>query len=89
MAMETQHPVKPRIFECDNEIVTTKPGVLNVLLERGIRVEPSAPDTQAQNGGAERAGGVIETKARSMRAGAKLPEDLWIDIISAAIYLYN
>lgn len=38
-----------------------------MLENKGISIEPSAPETQAQNGGAERSGGVIETKSRSMR----------------------
>jgi hypothetical protein len=38
-----------------------------------IRIKPSAPDTQAQNGGAERSGGVIKEKARAIQLDANLP----------------
>ncbi len=54
-----------------------------------MKLEPSAPYTQAQNGGAERSGGVIKDKARSMRTGAKLPSFLWVEIFRTAVYLYN
>jgi len=52
-------------------------------------VEPLAPNTPAQNGGAERSGGVIAEKIRVMRAGAKLPAVLWPEISKAVVYLYN
>jgi hypothetical protein len=35
-----------------------------------IRIEPSALDTQAQNRGAERLGGVIKEKARAIQLDA-------------------
>jgi hypothetical protein len=37
-----------------------------------ICLEPLAPDTQAQNRGAKRLGGVIKDKARTMRLDANL-----------------
>ena len=55
----------------------------------GIEFEPSAPRTAAQNGVAERSGGVIVTKARAMSIGAKLPSDLWKEVIDASTYLHN
>ncbi|KAK1920118.1 hypothetical protein P3342_002414 [Pyrenophora teres f. teres] len=55
----------------------------------GIAVEPSAPDTQAQNGGAERSGGVIKEKSRAMRLDANLPWELWPEVVRSAVYLYN
>jgi hypothetical protein len=88
-AFERQYGLQPRIFECDNEITTVKAAVGDMLQSKGILIQPSAPDTQAQNGGAERSGGVIETKARAMRQSAHLPEDLWREIYAAAIYLHN
>lgn len=74
--MQRQYNIKPRIFECDNEITMVKRAVSSLLLAQSIAIEPSATDTQAQNSSAERSGGVIETKARAMRSGAHLPEDL-------------
>lgn len=55
----------------------------------GIRTEPTAPYTSAQNGPAERSGGVIHEKARAMRAAANLPEYLWPEIIRTAVYVHN
>jgi len=45
------------------------------LLRKGITDEPTAPYTSAQNGPAERSGGVITTKARAMLIGANLPDE--------------
>ncbi|KAI8416050.1 hypothetical protein FOFC_02359 [Fusarium oxysporum] len=45
--------------------------------QEGIQDEPTAPYTSAQNGPAERSGGVIATKARSMQLGANIPPELW------------
>lgn len=87
--LERQYQVKPRTFECDNEIKLIKRAVALMLEEQGISIEASAPDTQAQNGGAERSGGIIESKSRAMRQGAHLPEDLWREVYGAAIYLHN
>ena len=85
----TQFNIKIKRIECDNEIYSTKQEVKEWLARSGIVLEPSAPYTQAQNGAAERAGGVIKTKGRAMRTGAKLPEHLWPEISKAAVYLHN
>jgi len=78
-----------KVIESDNEITTVKPQVQHWLATKGIIVEPSAPDTQAQNGGAERSGGVNKEKARAMRLDANLSWELWPEITRAAVYLYN
>ncbi|KAM4067558.1 integrase core domain-containing protein [Hirsutella rhossiliensis] len=57
--------------------------------ERGIQDEPTAPYTSAQNGSAERSGGVIGTQARTMGIDAKLPSDLWPETWKAAVFLHN
>ncbi|KAL8376599.1 hypothetical protein RB595_007616 [Gaeumannomyces hyphopodioides] len=57
--------------------------------DKHIKIEPSAPYTQSQNGAAERSGGMIKEKARAMKAGAKLPSFLWVEIYRTAVYLYN
>ena len=59
------------------------------IAKKGITVEQSAPYTPEQNGAAERSGGVIIFKARSMRIGARLPEDLWPETVVTATYLVN
>ncbi|KJZ70533.1 hypothetical protein HIM_10077 [Hirsutella minnesotensis 3608] len=87
--LDRRYQIKPRVIECDNEIYEKKQQVRNWLESLFILIEPSAAYTQAQNGGAERSGGVIETKARTMRTGARLPNYLWVEIFKAAVYIYN
>lgn len=59
------------------------------ITRKGITEEPTAPYTSAQNGPAERSGGVLATKAGSMIIGANLPQELWPEAIQAAAYLHN
>ncbi|KAI0568257.1 polyprotein, partial [Pyrenophora tritici-repentis] len=87
--MKNHYNISVKTIESDNEITTVKPDVERWLATQGIRVEPSAPDTQAQNGGAERSGGVNKEKARAMRLDANLSWELWPEITRAAVYLYN
>jgi hypothetical protein len=74
--LERQLQCKPEVIECDNEIPDSHQVSDFLSIQNGMRLEPSAPYTQSQNGGAERSGGVIKEKARAMRAGAKLPSFL-------------
>jgi hypothetical protein len=87
--MRNQFNITVKVIETDNEIVTVKQEVERWCTSVSIRIEPSAPDTQAQNGGAERSGGVIKEKARAIRLDANLPWELWPEITRAAVYLYN
>lgn len=87
--MKVQFNITVKVIESDNEIFSVKPEVGRWCSAQGIRIEPSAPDTQAQNGGAERSGGVIKEKARTMRLDSNLPWQMWPEITRAAIYLYN
>lgn len=87
--LERQFQLRPRVIECDNEIIQREHPVKRYLDSLFIITEPSAPETQEQNGGAERSGGVMKTKARAMRTSAKLPAYLWTEIYHAAVYLYN
>jgi hypothetical protein len=52
-------------------------------------VEYSAVDTPDRNGAAERAGGVILTKARAMRIGARLPASAWSELEPIAAHIEN
>ncbi|KAF9733719.1 polyprotein [Paraphaeosphaeria minitans] len=87
--MKKQFNITVEVIETDNEIVTVKQEVERWCTSQSIRLEPSAPDTQSQNGGAERSGGVIKEKARAIRLDANLPWELWPEITRAAVYLYN
>ena len=86
-SLQLQYQLRPKVIEYDNEF--SKPVFQDYFNQIFVRVKPSAPHTQAQNGGAERSGGVIKDKIRSMRAGAKLPAELWPEISKAGVYLYN
>ncbi|OBS15963.1 hypothetical protein FPOA_13014 [Fusarium poae] len=87
--LERQLQCRPEVIECDNEIPDSRQVSDFLSIKNGMRLEPSAPYAQSQNGGAERSGGVIKEKARAMRIGAKLPSFLWVEIWRAAVYLYN
>lgn len=87
--LKNHYNISVKTIEADNEITTVKPDVQRWLATQGIIVEPSAPDTQAQNGGAERSGGVNKEKARAMRLDANLSWELWPEVTRSAVYLYN
>ncbi|KAL3704530.1 hypothetical protein TMatcc_008201 [Talaromyces marneffei ATCC 18224] len=87
--LEKAYMISPVKIEMDNEIAK-RPEVKHYLEhEKRIILQPSPAHTQALNGGAERSGAIIKTKGRSMRKGARLPFDLWPEIVRAAVYLYN
>ncbi|KAM4067972.1 GAG-pre-integrase domain-containing protein [Hirsutella rhossiliensis] len=49
--LKHQYEFITKIVECDNELTTGKPEILNYLVhEKFLKVEPSAPNTQCQNG---------------------------------------
>ena len=65
--LKQQYKIDVKVIECDNEIIHNKPELTQLLKNRLVRIEPSAPYTQDQNGGAERLGAIIKDKARAMR----------------------
>lgn len=83
-----QHKTRPKVLETDNELARSIK-IKRYLSRLGIVIEPSSPNTPAQNGGAERSGGVIMSRARAMRAHAKLPKFLHFETLGAAVYLNN
>jgi transposase InsO family protein len=70
--LKTQFNITVKVIETDNKITTVKAEVSRWCASLGIKIEPSALDTQAQNGGAERLGGVIKEKARAMQLDVNL-----------------
>ena len=84
---EGQYHKKPKVIESDNEIVTVKPRVNQFLESQKVKTEPSAPHTQAQNGGAERAWSVLSHMIRAMKG--KLPDVLWPEVCRAGVYCLN
>jgi Reverse transcriptase (RNA-dependent DNA polymerase) len=77
-----------KTIRTDNEMLRSGQ-VKRWLSKEHIIVEPSAPNTQSQNGLAERSGGVIIRRSTAMRISAHLPADLWPEIVRAAVYLHN
>ncbi|KAL1976427.1 hypothetical protein VTN31DRAFT_2709 [Thermomyces dupontii] len=87
--LERQYGVTVKVIKCDNEIEMKRRAVNRFLNKVGIKAEPSAPYTQAQNGAAERSGGVLKERINAMGRSANLPEALWREICKAAVYLLN
>jgi hypothetical protein len=87
--LEHRYQLRPQKIECDNEIFMKRKAVLTWLESRFIKVEPSPPYVKEPDGAAERSGGVIKDKSRSMRHTAKLPAGLWPEIDRAAVYLQS
>jgi hypothetical protein len=86
--MKVHNSIRVKTVECDNEIEKHSQ-VVEFLASKSIRIEPLAPNTQDQNGGVERSGGVLKDKERAIRVGARLPYALWPKIGKTAVYLYN
>nr|XP_036577978.1 reverse transcriptase domain protein [Colletotrichum truncatum]XP_036581771.1 reverse transcriptase domain protein [Colletotrichum truncatum]XP_036582657.1 reverse transcriptase domain protein [Colletotrichum truncatum]KAF6785108.1 reverse transcriptase domain protein [Colletotrichum truncatum]KAF6790214.1 reverse transcriptase domain protein [Colletotrichum truncatum]KAF6791448.1 reverse transcriptase domain protein [Colletotrichum truncatum] len=55
----------------------------------GIEIEETPPYTKEPNGGGERAGQELITRAIKMLSAAGLPTTLWVEAVMAAAYLYN
>jgi hypothetical protein len=83
----TRYGLEVKIIQSDNELNRGRTRCW--MRDQGIAFEPLVPETYDQNGVAERLGGVIMAKARSMRIGAKLPHNLWKEIVDTAVYLYG
>jgi hypothetical protein len=86
--MKVHNSIKIKTVECDNKIEKHSQ-IAEFLASKSIRIELSAPNTQGQNGGAERSRGVLKDKERAMRVGARFPYALWPKIGKTAVYLYN
>jgi hypothetical protein len=86
--IEVHNFIRIKIVEYDNEIEKHSQ-VAEFLASKSIRIELLAPNTQGQNGGAERSGGVLKDKERVMRVKARFPHALWPKIGKTAVYLYN
>jgi hypothetical protein len=86
--MEVYNFIKVKTIKCNNEIEKHSQ-VAKFLAFKSIRIKPSAPNTQGQNGGAKRSKGVLKDKERAMRVKARFPHALWPEIGKTAVYLYN
>lgn len=84
----TQWGKQVRIIRTDND-ASISGAFRELLLSRGVLLETSAPHTPAQNGIAERSGGMLLQTARTMLVGSELPSYLWPEAVGAATYLLN
>jgi hypothetical protein len=79
---------KVKTFRTDNDTSLSKRFITWVKGE-GYAVEKSAPYTLEQNNVAEKVEHTIIVKARLIRIGANLPENLWPEVVRAAGYFLN
>jgi hypothetical protein len=86
--MEVYNFIKVKTVKCNNKIEKHSQ-VAEFLASKSIRIKPSAPNTQGQNGGAKRSRGVLKDKERAIRVKARLTYALWPEIGKTAVYLYN
>ena len=70
--IKNQFSVTVKVIKSDNKIFSVKLEAKRWCRLKEIKAEPSAPYTQAQNGGAERSGSVIKEKDRAIRLNANL-----------------
>jgi hypothetical protein len=87
--LERQYQIKPEVIECDNELTKSHDIQIFIVVRNAMKLEPCAPNTQSQNGAAERTGETIKHKANAMRDSSKLPAYLWVEIVRTAVYLHN
>ena len=86
--IEIQYNGKVRYIRLDGE-TSLGNAFETLVIKKGIKAERTAPDTPAQNSSSERSGRVLITKSRTMRIEAKLPANLWPEIVKAAGYISN
>jgi hypothetical protein len=86
--MKVHNSIRVKTVKYDNKIEKHSQ-IAEFLASKSIKIEPLAPNTQGQNSGAERSGGVLKDKERAMRVRARLPHALWPKIGKTAVYLYN
>ncbi|MDX6295896.1 MAG: hypothetical protein QOH50_5108, partial [Kribbellaceae bacterium] len=80
--------LKVCVFQTDGEKGLGHNSVQWIKRE-GISLNRSPTSTQDQNGGAERSGGVIIMRARSIHIDSELPPFMWPEVLLAAGYLLN
>jgi hypothetical protein len=86
--MEVHNSIKIKTVKYDNKIEKHSQ-IAKFLAFKSIRIKPLAPNTQGQNSGAERLGGVLKDKKRAIRVRTRFPHALWPKIGKTAVYLYN
>ena len=69
-----QYGLTVQILKVDGETSLLGDLFENWVLDTGIQVNKSAPNNHDQHGQAERAGGVLTSRARKLRLSSNLPD---------------
>ena len=80
---------KLKALRSDNGGEYTFGEFVEYLRSEGIRHELTVPKSPQQNGVAERLNRTLVEMTRSMLAGSGLPQKLWAETLSTAVYLRN
>jgi len=80
---------KLKVLRSDNGGEYTSGEFVEYLRSEGIRHELTVPKSPQQNGVAERLNRTLVEMTRSMLAGSGLPQKLWAETLSTAVYLRN
>lgn len=87
--LKTQTGRKPKTFRTDRALEYKSTLLQTYLQNEGIKFECTAGYSPEQNGVAERRNRTLMEAARSMLAGADLPNNLWAEAVSTANYVQN
>ena len=78
-----------KALRSDNGGEYTSGQFVEYLKSEGIRHELTVPKTPQQNGVAERLNRTLIEMTRAMLSGSNLPQNLWAETLSTAVYLRN
>lgn len=87
ISLDTKSSVKCLVTDCGSEFMSKRSQ--EFLLEKGVVHKTSAPFVPAQNGFIERDNRTVAEAVRSMLKHKQLPEALWGEAASTAVYLLN
>lgn len=85
----SNNPIKIRIIATDNGTEYTNTAFQRQLKVDGTDHQLSSPYTKEQNGEIERINRTIIAKVLSMLIGSNLPQYMWGEAVTTAVYLYN
>ena len=87
---KAEHPNCPiRVFRSDNGGEFSGNEFQKILLDRGIKWEPTVPYTPHQNGLVERKGRTLAGQLRAILAESGCPQSFWAELITTVNYLRN
>ncbi|EDN09823.1 predicted protein [Histoplasma mississippiense (nom. inval.)] len=88
--IKRQFDCETKIIRINNERAIKESDIFkDWVIELGLEIEYSSEYIHEQNGAAERAGAIITTIARALRIESLLPQSLFPEIATAAVYLLN